>query len=100
MKPSWTKSPRTRDIISWRYSDDPGMPMAECVYTRSPLKGVCVPRYCIEDFAIGIWKKLLVRSDFIKYFHCASFRSTSLVEVDAVGRIRVYWHKSVKAVIK
>ena len=46
--------------------------MADRVYTRNPLKGVTVPRYFIEDFATGIWKKLFVKSALIKYFHLES----------------------------
>ena len=63
------------------------MPIAALVYTLRPLKGVAVARNCIEDLSMGIWKKLLVKSDLMMYFHPASLRKTSFGETNAVGRI-------------
>ena len=54
-QPSWTKSPRIRHISSSSAVSEPGIPMADLLYTKVPLKGVATPQYFIDDLLRGIW---------------------------------------------
>ena len=53
--PSFNKSPSTRLMSSSRAVSEPGMPMADRAYTRTPWNGVATPQYFIEPHERGIW---------------------------------------------
>ena len=53
--PSSNRSPSTRLMSSSRAVSEPGMPMADRAYTRTPRNGVATPQYFIESRETGIW---------------------------------------------
>ena len=53
--PSSNRSPSTRLMSSSRAVSEPGMPMADRAYTRTPRNGVATPQYFMESRESGIW---------------------------------------------
>ena len=49
-QPPLIKSPRTRHIFSSRAVSEPGILIADLVYTLIPRKGVATPQYFREDW--------------------------------------------------
>ena len=49
------KSPSTRHINSSSEVSDPGIPMADLVYTLMPRNRAATPQYFMEAFDSGIW---------------------------------------------
>ena len=53
--PSFNRSPSTVLMSSSRAVSEPGMPMTNRAYTRTPRNGVATPQYFMESRERGIW---------------------------------------------
>ena len=53
--PSFNRSPSTLLMSSSRAVSEPGMPMTDRAYTRTPRNGVATPQYFMESREGGIW---------------------------------------------
>ena len=55
---------------------DPGMPIAQCVYTHIPGNGVTIPQYFRVEFERENQRKILIRSEIRINFHCSMLLKT------------------------
>ena len=98
--PSWIRCPSTRHMSSSKAVSEPGMPIAERAYTRTPWNGVATPRYFIDSrhawkfFALFRPRKVSLspQSSSLKFCEAILPARQERKSVRLYRRMRVHWY--------